>query len=513
MYQMKIRKIALLGIMAACLTLPTQSWAQGKSAAQVQTFRNPIMAGDYPDPTIVRDGKDYYMTHSAFNYVPGLAILHSRDLVHWEPVCSALTQHLGSVWAPDICKYKGKYYIYFTVSRGNDDFSTYVVYADSPKGPWSSPIDLHVGKWIDPCHAVDEATGQRWLFLSGGHRIRLAEDGLSTRGELEKVYGGWRIPKDWTVEGFALEGPKMKKIGAYYYWLNAEGGTAGAPTSHMAVVARSKSIDGPWENSPYNPLIHTYSGAEQWWSKGHASLIDTPDGRWYAVYHAYEKGFLNLGRQTLMEPVFLTEDGWLKAPLGDAVDKDIPIPLTAHGVAYDKTQSLGGFRIGKEWKFYQAYDPKRCLLEKDALTMEAKGASPAEAAPLLFIAGSHAYEMSVRISCDSTAVAGLILYYNDRFYVATGSNGSTKYKWRRGEYRGRTDLHRQGDIWLKLRNDNHIVTGYYSYDGINWIKDNFGMEISGYQHNTLSDFQSVLPGIFAMGKGKVRFSEFRYTNE
>ena len=74
-----------------------------------QTYRNPIFGGDYPDPTIVRDGADYYMTHSAFDYQPGLTVFHSRDLVHWEPISCALNTYLGSIWAPDISKHDGKY--------------------------------------------------------------------------------------------------------------------------------------------------------------------------------------------------------------------------------------------------------------------------------------------------------------------------------------------------------------------------------------------------------------------
>lgn len=93
------------------------------------------------------------------------------------------------------------------------------------------------------------------------------------------------------------------------------------------MVARSRSLDGPWENMPGNPLVHTKSAKETWWSRGHGSLIDTPDGRWYVVYHAYEKGSLNRGRQMLMEPVTLTADGWLSAPTGSYVDKPIVCPL------------------------------------------------------------------------------------------------------------------------------------------------------------------------------------------
>ena len=76
-----------------------------------QTYTNPILDGDFPDPTIMREGNDYYMTHSAFDYQPGLVVFHSTDLVHWEPISFALKTYLGSVWAPDISKYKDKYYI------------------------------------------------------------------------------------------------------------------------------------------------------------------------------------------------------------------------------------------------------------------------------------------------------------------------------------------------------------------------------------------------------------------
>ena len=478
------------------------------ATSHASTFTNPILGGDYPDPTIVRDGEDYYMTHSAFNYVPELTVFHSRDLVNWEPVSFALSEHLGSVWAPDICKHDGKYYIYFTVSQGNDDFSNYVVYANSPEGPWSQPIDLQVGRWIDPCHVVDEETGERWLFLSGGHRIRLAEDGLSTIGKLEKVYDGWPIPQDWTVEGFALEGPKMKKIGEYYYLLSAQGGTAGPATTHMTIVARSKSVDGPWENAPHNPLLHTYDASEHWWSKGHGSLIDTPDGRWWIVYHAYEKGFLTLGRQTLLEPVQLTADGWLEAPTGKQANQPLPTPFGQ--TDEPPHRPLNRFRVGLEWKFYQQYEPARFRTGTDTLYLRAQGDNPAHSSPILFVTGAHCYEMSVKIECAPDAVGGLILYYNDRFYLGTGYGRQGKYRWRRGKQRNTGKPDTSKAIWLKLRNEHHVVTGYYSYDGQHWTKEQWGMEASGYHHNMLDDFQSLLPGLFAYGEGEVRFTEFSY---
>src|SRR5438128_2110509 len=157
-------------------------------------------------------------------------------------------------------------------------------------GPWSDPIDLELPDHIDPCHAVAE-DGSRWLFLSGGDRIRLSDDGLSTVGQVEHVYDPWHYPDYWEVEGFSPEGPKIHRHGGWYYMITAVGGTAGPPTGHMVIAARSRSLHGPWENCPANPLVRTTSADQKWWSRGHASLVEGPDGSWWAVYHGYENGF------------------------------------------------------------------------------------------------------------------------------------------------------------------------------------------------------------------------------
>src|SRR6188768_120544 len=93
-------------------------------------YVNPIFTGDYPDPSILRDGDTYYIVHSSFEYYPGLLIWQSKDLINWDPVASALHKNVGSVWAPDLIKYKNKYYIYFPANN-----EIYVVTADAINGP------------------------------------------------------------------------------------------------------------------------------------------------------------------------------------------------------------------------------------------------------------------------------------------------------------------------------------------------------------------------------------------
>lgn len=473
------------------------------------TYLNPVLGGDYPDPTIMREGDNYYMTHSAFDYQPGLTVFHSKDLVHWTPISFALKEYLGSVWAPDICKYKDKYYIYFTVAHptGRKNF---VTYASSPYGPWSDPIDLKIGN-IDPCHAVGE-DGSRWIFMSAGKRVRLTDDGLAiVPGTEEIVYQGWEYPEEWLTEGLCLEGPKMKKIGKYFYYLNAEGGTSGPPTSHMITVARSKSINGPWENSPYNPLVHTYNNSDRWWSKGHGSLIDTPDGKWMVVYHSYENGFYNLGRQTLMEPVVFTEDGWIKCVDTTDIEKPIEAPLNIVDKDFDRYANLNKFRVGYEWKFYKSFQPERVLANNGNLILKAKGTDPGSSAPMMFVAGIHAYEIEAEIELRGNVTAGLVLYYNSQFFMGTGFNKENRTRYRKGEGRrgGRHD--NVNRMWIRIKNDNHVVTGEFSYDGKKWERETWGMDISGYHHNTLYEFQSVLPGLFAFGNGEAEFRNFRFT--
>ncbi|HKE93613.1 MAG TPA: family 43 glycosylhydrolase, partial [Povalibacter sp.] len=150
------------------------------------TFLNPVMAGDHPDPSILKDGDDYYLTFSSFDAYPGIVIWHSRDLINWQPLTAALRTPIGSVWAPELTKHGGRYYVYIP-ARTPTYRSIYVIHADSITGPWSEPIDLKLPEHIDPGHAVGE-DGKRYLFLSGGDRVRLTDDGLATDGAVQHVY-------------------------------------------------------------------------------------------------------------------------------------------------------------------------------------------------------------------------------------------------------------------------------------------------------------------------------------
>jgi beta-xylosidase len=329
----------------------------------IDYYVNPIFAGDYPDPSILRDGNDYYIVHSSFEYYPGLLIWHSKDLINWTPVTNALHKYVGSVWAPDLVKYNNKYYIYFPANNSN-----YVVTADSINGTWSEPIDLKVGN-IDPGHVTDQ-DGKLYLYFSSGGYVPLSDNGLSVAGEFKQTYNGWPIPRDYTIECFCLEGPKLVKRGDYYYLTTAEGGTAGPATSHMIISARSKSPFGPWENSPYNPIIRTIENSEKWWSKGHGTLFEDSKGNWWIVFHGYENGHYNMGRQTLLQPVEWTKEGWFKSPDGIKTDEPIKRPISvASKIGFTLNDSFDGKTLKPQWKFFGEYDTSRFHLVNNSLVL------------------------------------------------------------------------------------------------------------------------------------------------
>ncbi|WP_374408473.1 family 43 glycosylhydrolase [Pelagerythrobacter sp.] len=477
------------------------------------TFLNPLISGDRPDPAVLKDGDDYYVTFSTFDAYPGLTIWHSRDLVNWRPLQPALYRNIGSVWAPSLHKDRGRYLLYIPVKAQPND--TFVTWADSIEGPWSDPVPLGLPDHIDPCHAVAE-DGSRWLFLSGGDRVRLSEDNLSLAGEIEHVYDPWRYPSDWVVEGFAPEGPKIHRIGDWFYMLTAIGGTAGPPTGHMVIAARSRSLHGPWEHHPGNPLVRTTSIDEAWWSRGHASLVEGPDGSWWSLYHGYENDFWTLGRQCLLDPVRFTPDGWFEMTGGD-LSRPIAKPKGGEAQPHGMTLSddfSGPLALGSKWAFFRpgADEEARVRVADGALHFAGRGEAPSTGSPLLLTAGDRSYSFECDIEIAPGGRAGLILFYDDKLYCGLGFDGERFVTHQYGIERARPDNPHGGRMRMRVTNRENIVTFDTSGDdGRTWHRFDRGMEVSGYHHNVRGGFLMLRPGLYAAGPGEAKFRDFRFT--
>jgi xylan 1,4-beta-xylosidase len=414
----------------------------------------------------------------------------------------------------DLVKHRGRFFLYIPVLQDNG-IAVYVVWADDIRGPWSDPIDLKLPGCIDPGHTVGE-DGKRYLFVNGIRRVRLADDGLSVDGPLEHAHTPWRYPEDWVVEMFAPEGPKLFRRGNWFYLISAVGGTSGPPTSHMVTVARSKSIHGPWEDCPHNPVVRTWSADEPWWSRGHASVIEGPAGDWWMVYHGYENGFRTLGRQTLLEPIEWTRDGWFRAQGGT-----LAAPLRKPKGAAARTSPAGATlsddfvrdRLGLQWSFHAPgpQEMQRLRHEHQALVLQAKGTTLGDCSPLTCPPGDRSYEASITLEISGEAQGGLSLFYDERAFVGVGFGQGRMHTYHRDR---EVEWMRQPldarVVHVKVVNREHIVSFHHSLDGKQWTRHPWQMELSGFHHNVFGGFLSLRIALFAAGRGEVRARRFTY---
>ena len=457
-----------------------------------------LLRGDFADPSVLRDGDDFYLTHSNTDpYGPAFLIWHSRDLYHWKPLCRALRQPLFT-WAPELVKHQDRYYLYYPQVEKN-----YVITAPKITGPWSDPIDLNQNG-IDPGHVVGP-DGKRYLHLSGGTVVTLADDGLSVVGRRQKIYTGWPIPAEWNIESFALESPKLCFHRGYYYLTSAQGGTAGPSTSHMVVSARSRSPIGPWENSPYNPIVRTFSSRERWHSRGHGTLIEGPDGCWYLIYHAYEKGHRELGRCCLLEPVVWTDDGWFRSPHADDRERFLPRVVPNYVVRSDDFASS---QLNLQWSFCGITSDADYQVGDGALRLT--GASDTLRAVQVRCAEPD-FEASVALEASDPSVefGFIILYQPDKPIPAglTFTRGKI-LKILRGKNWG-PQIEAKGRLHFKLRVEDGDVMAFHG-DGKTWARYPHGMEISGFTTSAFGGMGAWKIAAYIKGAGELRIRGFQY---
>ncbi|MCD8379829.1 MAG: family 43 glycosylhydrolase [Lachnospiraceae bacterium] len=277
-------------------------------------YKNPILTGMHPDPSICRVGEDYYMVNSSFIFFPCIPVLHSRDLIHWETIGHAITNPEWAMldtleggrgyWAADISYYQGRFYICATY-RLNDDGTVFrkqiVVSSDQPQGPYSKPAIIEEDG-IDPSIFNDD-DGRRYMLLNRGARIfKLNADATEKIGEASLLFYG--------DHKRAPEGPHLLKKDGWYYLFEAEGGTG---AGHRITVSRAKSLFGVYEPCPYNPIMRQEDPTAPIQRCGHGKPVMTQNGEWYMVYlcgRQIDGKYSMLGRETALDPITWTEDGW-----------------------------------------------------------------------------------------------------------------------------------------------------------------------------------------------------------
>ena len=278
-----------------------------------EMYKNPIRTGFFPDPSILAHGDDFYMVNSSFIYFPCIPISHSTDLVHWEIIGWAITNPDWALldeleggrgyWAPDISYDNGRFYITATY-RLNDTGTVYrrqmVVSSDRPEGPYSKPVFIDEDG-IDP--SLFHEDGKHYMLLNRGARLfRLSDDCTKQVSEAKLLYYG--------SQKHAPEGSHLLKKDGWYYLFQAEGGTG---PGHRITVARSRALFGVYTPCPYNPIMRQNDPEAGIQRCGHGKPVRTNDGRWYMVYlcgRTLDGKYSILGRETALDPITWTPDGW-----------------------------------------------------------------------------------------------------------------------------------------------------------------------------------------------------------
>lgn len=287
-------------------------------AATPGSYRNPVIPGFHPDPSIVRVGQDFYLVTSSFEFFPGVPIFTSRDLVHWRQIGNVLTRDSqlplekarpsGGIYAPTLRYHDGTFYMITTNVDGGGNF---YVTAKDPAGPWSEPVWLRDFGGIDPSLFFDD-DGVAYVTGPGGGggaprgiyqaELDLAAGRIKAKPRLLWERTGSRYP----------EGPHLYKIRGRYYLMIAEGGTE---YGHMEAIARGRSPWGPFEPCPRNPILSNRQTEMDVpiQGTGHADLVEDALGQWWLVFLAFRPiggYFHHLGRETNLAPVGWDADGW-----------------------------------------------------------------------------------------------------------------------------------------------------------------------------------------------------------
>ncbi|MDA3811644.1 MAG: glycoside hydrolase family 43 protein [Spirochaetaceae bacterium] len=316
-------------------------------------FTNPIITGSYPDPSICRNGQDYYMVSSSFEYFPGIPVLHSRDLIHWRQIGFVLDRvsqlplkgmrSSGGIYAPTIRFNSGVFYTITTLVEGGGNF---FVTATNPAGPWSNPVWIDA-EGFDPSLFFDDDGTVYYTQQTGGRHGRISQAIIDIntgklKNELTGIWDG--------TGGIWPEGPHLYKRNGMYFLLIAEGGTS---YDHKITIARSENPMGPYISHQKNPILtHSTLPDHPFQAMGHCDFIETDDG-WWTVLLGIREANNHMGRETFLAPVTWDSNDWPVINQNRAIEEIMSAP-NLPVKKWEKRQFYYDFEtpeLGMEWNY------------------------------------------------------------------------------------------------------------------------------------------------------------------
>ncbi|HXE81311.1 MAG TPA: family 43 glycosylhydrolase [Vicinamibacterales bacterium] len=333
-----MHRSALVVLASVAAFVPLAGLADVRSVRAAQTgggtYANPVLPGDYPDPSVIRVGTEYWATATTSQWAPIFPLLRSQDLVNWEQVGSVFQSppawSAGSYWAPEIVSHGGRFFVYYTARKKDGPLCVAVADAPAPGGPYTDhgPLVCQEVGSIDAAAVTDE-NGQRYLvWKEDGNSRRLptplwarplSDDGLRLTGEPREIF---RNEAPW--EAHLVEGPYLLRRDGWFYMFYSADACCGRRCNYKLGVARSRKLLGPWERNPGNPIL---AANDDWKCPGHGTIVDTPSGLTYLLYHAYHPvDFQYVGRQGLLDQVTWGADGWPAINAGRGPSASAPLP-------------------------------------------------------------------------------------------------------------------------------------------------------------------------------------------
>lgn len=463
-------------------------------------YRNPIISGYNPDPSICRVGDDYYLVNSSFEFFPGVPLYHSRNLVNWEPVGHCLDRRSqleldrcrasGGIYAPTIRYHEGMFYMTTTnVSNGGN----FIIHTEDPRKGWSEPVWIDQGG-IDPSLLFDDDGKVYFTSTGRGENGRQAIVICELNPLTGEKYTETRV-LSYGCGGRYPEGPHLYKINGKYYLMLAEGGTE---YGHMETMQRSDSPYGPFEACPYNPILsHKEDTRERIYCTGHADIMEDANGNWWMVCLAIRPCgkapnrvlLHNLGRETYLAPITWTEDGWPIAGEGGLIDieMDGPLPGEQPGpVCRDFADDFSDAAFSAHYNFLRnpamenyarLPQEKRLLLKGSTVTLNEQDT------PTWVGVRQKGFETETTVRvfpkrvCQGMRV-GLTSYYNmdyhyeiyltreqDRWIVALAKHVHDLFA---VTAQAEVELNAEGAIDLKIDTDPEYYTFRYSTDGVHY---------------------------------------------
>lgn len=505
----------------ALLALFSQAFGQG--------YKNPVIPGFHPDPSVCKAGDDYYLVNSSFQYFPGVPLFHSKDLVHWEQIGNCLDRPSqvdltganawGGIYAPTIRYHEGTFYMITTNVSGKGNF---LVHTTDPRGGWSDPVWLKQGG-IDPSLYFEN--GKCYMVSNPDNYITLCEIDPMSGEQLSpsrKIWGG--------TGGRYPEGPHIYKKDGWYYLLISEGGTE---TGHSVTIARSAFIEGPYTPNPANPILTHACVAGQAspiQGTGHADLVEGTDGSWWMVCLAYRimpGTHHTLGRETYLAPVRWDKDAWpvVNGNGTIAINMDVPtLPLTPSKPQPD-TFEFEEEKLSPEWVYLQNPIPENYAFENGKLRLSATNTTLSDGKSPTFVAlrqDQFDMDASTKVALRQaqpgdeagiTAFMDFTSHYD--LFVRQEANGkqSIVLRYQLGELKHiekEVTLPSSGPVELNLKADiNHYYFGYTA----NGEYHELGKMNTRYlSSETAGGFTGVMLGLYAVSASpeSKAFADFDY---